>query len=113
MGHTNSLVAMSSFLQALVFGYGGVRLRTDHLEFNPKLPLNLTHIKLKGLDYLGNSIDVEIMEDKVQVTIRKMSAKQLYVSRYIGTMEIVAKLEQGMFTEVHVFGLALKCNPVV
>ncbi|XP_064618456.1 uncharacterized protein LOC135482416 [Liolophura sinensis] len=97
VGHTNSLVAMSSFLQALIFGYGGVRLKTDHLEVNPKLPSNLTGMKMKDLDYLGNSIDIEIMEETVRVMIRRMSAKQLYISRDIGQkLEIVAKLEEGV-----------------
>lgn len=49
---------MGGFLQALLFGYGGIRIRDDRLDFNPVLPANTSEMTITHLDYLGAAFDV-------------------------------------------------------
>lgn len=47
-GALNFITGMGGFLQALIFGYGGVRIHLDHLEVNPKLPRGVTKFTIHG-----------------------------------------------------------------
>ena len=61
----NFLPAMSTYLQSLVNGFAGVRLRRDRLDMNPVLPSGVTALHLVGLDYLGAQLNVVIKTDEV------------------------------------------------
>ena len=75
---------MGAFLQTLINGYGGVRLRNDRLDLDPTLPLNATEMHFTGIDYLGTSLDIYISSNDVMImaTSRQLKAKPLVVYVY-------------------------------
>ena len=81
-GAVNFITGAGGFLQSVLFGYGGLRLRGDkQLQFNPLLlPPGSTQLKFVGIDYHGNSIDFVIGSSKnslITVTSRAKSAPVL------------------------------------
>ncbi len=66
----NFITGAGGFLQSVIFGYGGLRLRIDSLEFDPNLPENVTRLGFDGITYLGNKISCRIDPDQLlfQVT---------------------------------------------
>ena len=55
--------------QVLVFGYGGMRIYPDYLQFkNTFLPPDTTKLTLIGLEYLGSKFDLELTD--TEVTLR-------------------------------------------
>jgi hypothetical protein len=40
--NTHFLTGDGGFVQAILFGYGGIRIMENGLRFNPQLPLNVT-----------------------------------------------------------------------
>ena len=56
-------------LQVLVFGYGGMRIYPDYLQFkNTFLPPDTTKLTLTGLEYLGSKFDLELTDTLVTLT---------------------------------------------
>ena len=52
---------MGGFLQSLVFGFAGVRIRPEMLEFHrPMLPPGATRLKLTHMNYLGANMSFVI-----------------------------------------------------
>ncbi|XP_061173410.1 protein-glucosylgalactosylhydroxylysine glucosidase-like [Saccostrea echinata] len=72
-GAVNFITGMGGFLQSLLFGYGGIRLHPDRIDFHGRLPPSTTSFKITGLDYLGGSIDLSFTNDKTNVTLTKMA----------------------------------------
>ncbi|XP_062577760.1 protein-glucosylgalactosylhydroxylysine glucosidase-like [Saccostrea cucullata] len=70
-GAVNFITGMGGFLQSLLFGYGGIRLHPDRIDFHGRLPPSSTSFKITGLDYLGGSIDFFFTNDKTNVTLTK------------------------------------------
>jgi len=69
---------MSSYIQSLVNGFAGVRLRPDRLDISPVLPSGVTSLHLVGLDYLGTQLNVVIKSDEVIVVqINSLSSSPL------------------------------------
>jgi len=60
---------MSTYLQSLVNGFAGVRLRRDRLDVNPVLPSGVSALHLVGLDYLSSQLNVVITNDEVLVVM--------------------------------------------
>jgi len=58
---------MSTYLQSLVNGFVGVRLRRDRLDINPVLPSGVTSLHLVGLDYHGAQLNVVIQSNEVVI----------------------------------------------
>lgn len=58
-GAVNFITGAGGFLQAVVYGYGGLRIREDGLYFNSTLPPRATKLTL-GINYLGSSIAFEV-----------------------------------------------------
>jgi hypothetical protein len=53
-------------------GYPGVRLEASgELSVTPRCPEAVTHMKIRGLQYLGNSLDVEYACDEATSRIPK------------------------------------------
>ncbi|KAK6182582.1 hypothetical protein SNE40_010234 [Patella caerulea] len=73
IGAVNFLTGMGGFLQTVLFGYGGARLHTEKLTFNPKLPPSTEGLRFTGLNYVGNSLDIVIKPDYVTVVARMTS----------------------------------------
>jgi len=66
-GTTNFITGAGGFLQAVLFGYPGLRLTVNGILINPYLIEKSTYFKARGLYYLGNKFDVSY--DVKQVTI--------------------------------------------
>lgn len=49
IGAVNFLTGMGGFLQALIFGYAGIRIHLDRLEIDkPQLPPGVKKFKIRG-----------------------------------------------------------------
>ena len=68
LGSPNFLTGMGGFLQSILFGYGGLRLKPDSLEINPTLPPNCDSMNFTGIDYMGNSLDLVVSDEKLLLT---------------------------------------------
>jgi len=61
---------MGGFLQSIIYGFAGIRLRPQALEFhNPKPPYGVTRITLNGFKYLGTRMKIDIDEFRVEIYI--------------------------------------------
>jgi trehalose/maltose hydrolase-like predicted phosphorylase len=58
-GAINFVTGMGGFLQTVLFGYGGLRLNVEQLDFRQaRLPPNTTRVAFRNVDYLGSQFDV-------------------------------------------------------
>ncbi|XP_028400693.1 protein-glucosylgalactosylhydroxylysine glucosidase-like [Dendronephthya gigantea] len=69
-GAVNFITGMGGFLQAVIFGYGGLRIHPDEIRLNPKLPENVTELPVRGLHYRGNVFDLRIGPSQTRVGVR-------------------------------------------
>jgi trehalose/maltose hydrolase-like predicted phosphorylase len=60
---------MGGLLQSMIFGYGGFRIRQDHLEFDPSLPDEVTKLNLAGISYQGGVFSFCIQADGLVMTL--------------------------------------------
>lgn len=79
-GALNFITGMGGFLQALIFGYGGVRIHLDRLEFHPKLPRGITNFTIQGINYLDCSFNIYITTREVRVDWIGDSCRRLKVT---------------------------------
>jgi hypothetical protein len=76
IGAVNFITGSGGFLQALVFGYGGLRLHPEVLEVRDTfLPANTTQLSLRSVDYLGSSLDLVFTEREMNVTLIEAGAE--------------------------------------
>lgn len=59
-GAVNFITGMGGFLQAVIFGFGGLRIHSDAILLNPRLPENVETMRFRGLHYRGNVLDLTI-----------------------------------------------------
>ncbi len=62
IGCPNFLTGIGGFLQSLIFGYGGIRIKSAHLDIYPILPQDVTQLNYTGLNYMGNSFNLHIQK---------------------------------------------------
>ena len=60
---------MGGFLQALLFGYGGVRLRETSLDFDPVLPPGCSEMRFTGIDYMNSSLSLTVVDRNMTVML--------------------------------------------
>ncbi|XP_070540415.1 protein-glucosylgalactosylhydroxylysine glucosidase-like [Ptychodera flava] len=72
MGAVNFITGMGGFLQAIIFGYGGIRLRVDELTFDPVLPPNVNTLNFKNLKYLGSVFDFFFDQYKISIKVERV-----------------------------------------
>ncbi|CAF3836249.1 unnamed protein product [Rotaria sp. Silwood1] len=62
VGAVNFITGVGDFLQAVLFGYGGIRLKLSELEFKPHghLPGQATKLIFHGIKYQGFVLDLTI-----------------------------------------------------
>lgn len=89
---SNYLSAMGTYLQSLVNGYGGVRLHSDRLNFDPTLPANVDGMNFIGIDYLGSSVNVVVNTDEVVLVITGQLKRAVPLTLYIDSPEEVHTL---------------------
>lgn len=56
-------------MQAVIFGYGGIRIRESQLDLNPHLLPGVNRWAMKGLKYKGFEFDVSVNQSDIQVTL--------------------------------------------
>lgn len=67
-GAVNFITGAGGFLQAVLYGYGGFRIKNDGLYFNSTLSPRVTKITL-GIHYLGCSLKFEVKVRGVTCTL--------------------------------------------
>jgi trehalose/maltose hydrolase-like predicted phosphorylase len=67
-GTVNFLTGAGGFLQSVINGYGGMRVREGKLDFRPFLPPSTTSLALKGVALYGSTFDVSWNTTTVLVT---------------------------------------------
>ncbi|XP_030646782.1 protein-glucosylgalactosylhydroxylysine glucosidase [Chanos chanos] len=72
-GAVNFLTGMGGFLQAVLFGYTGFRVKRECLEFCPLIPSDIGILSVKGVCYLGNKMDWQVKSQEACVTLRKQA----------------------------------------
>lgn len=75
MGTVNFITGVGGFLQAVIFGYGGIRLQLNQLEFNPSghLPDQATRFILHGIKYRGYVFDLIINRMTYEIVVNEQS----------------------------------------
>ena len=70
VGAVNFLTGMGGFLQTLFFGYAGMRLHVEELEFKAsQLPPGVTRLALRNVNYLGNVLDLTVRQGEISVYV--------------------------------------------
>ncbi|XP_068683717.1 protein-glucosylgalactosylhydroxylysine glucosidase-like isoform X1 [Montipora foliosa] len=67
-GAVNFITGAGGFLQAVIYGYGGFRIKEDGLYFNSTLPARATKLALR-INYLESSIDFEVKVSGVTISL--------------------------------------------
>ncbi|XP_048733983.2 protein-glucosylgalactosylhydroxylysine glucosidase-like isoform X1 [Ostrea edulis] len=65
----NFITAAGGLLQAVVFGYGGLRLKDDHLEVSVSSILRISTWAMYDLKYRGFTFDLQLNDDKLSITV--------------------------------------------
>lgn len=86
-GAVNFITGAGGFIQAVVYGYGGFRIRNDGLHFNSTLPPKTTKLTL-GVHYLGCLLKIEVRVTGVTCTL---------VSNGPISPDLEVSTEQGVF----------------
>jgi hypothetical protein len=65
----NYLPAAGAYLQSVINGYGGIRLRSDRLSIYAVLPPGVTRMNFVGIDYQGSHMNVVVSEKETMVIV--------------------------------------------
>ena len=71
-GAVNFITGMGGFLQAVIFGYFGVRTQLDRINFDPVLPSNIDSMKLTGVDYQDVEFDLMVEEERLWLNFTRV-----------------------------------------
>lgn len=76
VGAVNFITGAGGFLQAVLFGYGGVRLTLNTFEVMPptRLPNKATSLILHGLKYHGGIFDLTIDNRMYHLHVRALNS---------------------------------------
>lgn len=104
-GAVNFITGMGGFLQAVLSGYGGLRLDVDELRFHrPALPQGVTELTFRGLSYLGAQFDLEVLPTAVFVRVRKTGEHPLVLINEFGVESPLVEGELLCVITVYVLG---------
>jgi len=67
-GNVPYLTSGGGFLQAITYGFGGLRALSDRLRLRPQLIANTTRMALRRVQFCGSRIDIEWNETMATVT---------------------------------------------
>ncbi|XP_052777171.1 protein-glucosylgalactosylhydroxylysine glucosidase-like [Mya arenaria] len=71
-GCVNFITGAGGLFQAIVFGYGGLRLQEDRLEINPFTIPGTTGWALRGIHYRSIVFDLEVDSNDMVINLRKL-----------------------------------------
>ena len=91
-GAVNFITGAGGFLQAVIYGYGGFRLKDSELSFNPTLPPNVNKMTIR-VNYLASLIDFAIKDEKI--TIMVVSSGPIAPRLEVSTSDGIFSLELG------------------
>ena len=75
LGAVNFITGVGGFLQALFFGYSGIRLNVEKLTIDGDLPLppNTTYLYLHRLKYLESTISLNYTQNNINLRVGCMN----------------------------------------
>lgn len=73
----NFITGAGGLLQAILFGYGGIRINDSSLHIDPHNLPDAIEWTIMGLKYKGFDLDINIHETYIQITLTK---KSLHIS---------------------------------
>jgi hypothetical protein len=65
----NFITGAGGLLQAVVFGYGGLRLQDNHLEVSVSSIVGTSAWAMYDLKYRGFTFDLRLVDDKLYITV--------------------------------------------
>eukprot|EP01089_Gocevia_fonbrunei_P007115 TRINITY_DN18158_c0_g1_i1.p1 TRINITY_DN18158_c0_g1~~TRINITY_DN18158_c0_g1_i1.p1 ORF type:complete len:325 (-),score=53.81 TRINITY_DN18158_c0_g1_i1:51-1025(-) len=69
----NFITGAGGFLQALLYGYGGLRYNNGNMVLRPVLPANVTSMNFNRIYYLGNNLKMSYDNKNVNLTLASTS----------------------------------------
>lgn len=66
---TNFITGAGGLLQAVMFGYAGMRVRMFQMDIDPYIPKDAERWSIIGLNYLGHQMDMDITDEYVIITL--------------------------------------------
>lgn len=101
-GAVNFITGAGGFLQAVLFGYGGLRLHgNSQLQFNPRLLPGATQVRFIGVDYHGNSLDFVIGESESQIVVTSRAQSAPVLQAITVSTHEKYRLEIGSRIQIH------------
>ncbi|KAG7311153.1 hypothetical protein JYU34_002140 [Plutella xylostella] len=86
---------MGGLLQALTFGYAGLRVHLDRLEIRkPQLPPGSSGFRIRGIKYLGANLTLSISQE--QTTLAVDSTSDTWPLTFVGGGHNVTRLSPGI-----------------
>jgi trehalose/maltose hydrolase-like predicted phosphorylase len=96
VGNVNFLPGMGAFLQSVIYGFAGFRVRPDRLEvFNPIPPPGATTITLTNFQYLGTNMTFTIAADKTTLKVTSTNVVLPLILRRNQTAAVEESLTAG------------------
>jgi trehalose/maltose hydrolase-like predicted phosphorylase len=68
-GCSGFITGCGGFLQAILNGYGGIRVNSEQLTLDPQLPPNAEQFLFKRYKYWDNALDITIRRDSLTLTL--------------------------------------------
>lgn len=72
----------------MLFGYSGLRIKDNGLEFDPVLPKDVERMSLKGLAFQNSVIDVEIDSNGTKIHARNEKKENIMLTDATGTKDL-------------------------
>lgn len=86
-GVANFLTGAGGYLQTLAFGYPGLRFNDTALTLNPYMLENGNIVSIRGMNYLGNRLDISYTTTTLSVTVQaSMTNEAMFNTRYDGSI---------------------------
>lgn len=96
MGSVNYLPGMGAFLQSIIYGFAGIRIRPDRLEIhNPMPPPGATRLLIHGFQYLQSNLSFIIEVDRTTIEATFVSAAYPLILRRNKTMATEESISTG------------------
>ena len=95
-GAINFITGMGGFLQAVIFGYLGIRTRLDRMDFDPKLPTGCSSMNASGINYHDAQFNLIVSMDMVNIEVVN-SGSGLKISQDGETIEVGEPDELALF----------------
>jgi len=96
VGNVNFLPGMGAFLQSIIYGFAGFRIRPDRLEIhNPIPPPGATEIKLINFYYIGTNMTFTVTADSTTIEVLRTSDTQPLILRRNATGAVEESISQG------------------